>query len=56
MSDNFWMLLANYAPRRLVYYCAIRLGAHATCGKHGSQIVPELYFMDALERWGEAND
>ena len=42
-----WLL-----PRTLVYWCAIRLGAHATTGQYGSQVVPELTFMDALKRWG----
>lgn len=41
-----WML-----PRRLVYWCAIRLLAHATQGKWGSQEVPQLRAMDALQRW-----
>lgn len=38
-------------PKSLVYWCAIRLGAHATTGKYETQIVPELNFMDALQRW-----
>jgi len=38
-------------PRSLVYFCAIRLIAHATQGKYSSQIVPELTAMDALKRW-----
>jgi hypothetical protein len=38
-------------PRSIVYWAAIRLGGHATTGKYGSQIVPDLYFTDALERW-----
>lgn len=45
------MAIAWRLPRRLVYWCAIRLGAHATQGEYGHQIVPELKFMDALERW-----
>jgi hypothetical protein len=40
-------------PRSLVYWCAIRLIAHATTGKHGATIVPELSAMDALQRWEE---
>jgi hypothetical protein len=38
-------------PKTIVYWAAIRLGAHATTGKYGSQNVPELHFMDALKRW-----
>jgi hypothetical protein len=41
-----WML-----PKWLVYWCAIRLIAHATQGPHSNTIVPELTAMDALKRW-----
>lgn len=41
----------NLLPRWLVYWCAIRLGAHATTGQYGDTVVPDLRFMDALERW-----
>jgi hypothetical protein len=40
-------------PRWLVYWCAIRLLAHATTGRYGDQVVPDLLAMDALERWRE---
>lgn len=51
MKDKICMKVAFLLPKHLVYWCAIRLGAYATQGKYGSQIVPELKFMDALERW-----
>jgi hypothetical protein len=51
MTEDFWMRLAWLMPRSLVYWCAIRLGAHATQGQYSSQVVPELLFMDALKRW-----
>lgn len=38
-------------PRWLVFWCAIRLGAHATTGEHSSQDTNELSFSDALKRW-----
>ena len=38
-------------PRRLAYWCAIRVIAHATTGKYGNTVVPELRAMDALKRW-----
>lgn len=38
-------------PRWLIYWAAIRLMAHATTGRYGSQVVPDLYAMDALKRW-----
>lgn len=45
----FW--IAWRLPKSLVYWCAIRLNAHATMGTYGSQVVPELRAMDALDRW-----
>lgn len=40
-------------PHRLVMWCGYRIGAHATTGQYGNQVVPELNFMDAMKRWGE---
>ena len=40
-------------PRWLVYYCAIRLIAHATTGKWGATEAFEVRAMTALKRWGE---
>lgn len=51
MSEKLIMKLVWILPRRIVYWCAIRLGAHATQGQFGNQIVPDLNFMDALKRW-----
>lgn len=50
-TEKLLMIIAWWLPRRLVYWCAIRLGVHATQGKYGHQIVPELSFMEALKRW-----
>jgi len=49
--ERLWMRLAWKLPRPLVYWCAMRIGAHATTGKYGNQIVSELLFMDAIQRW-----
>jgi hypothetical protein len=44
-------------PRRLVYWCSIRLIAHATTGvRYGNTLPDDLSVMDALERWGQSND
>lgn len=43
--------IANHVPRWLAYRCAIRVGVEATTGQWSHQIVPELYFFDALKRW-----
>jgi hypothetical protein len=49
--ERFWLWLARHCPKPLVYWCAIVLGAHATTGKYSHTIVPELSFMDALDRY-----
>ena len=51
MADKLIMEIAWLLPRRLVYWCAIRLASHATQGPYSSQIVPDLNFTDALKRW-----
>ncbi len=48
-----WLWLARRLPHRLVYWCAIVAGAHATTGKYGSTVVPELTFVDVLQRYGQ---
>lgn len=49
--DRIWRKLAWAMPRRLVMWCAIRLIAHATQGQWSNQVVPELFAMDAIDRW-----
>ena len=51
LLDRIYMFLAWHLPKRLVMWCAMRIGAHATQGKYDTQIVPELNFMNAMERW-----
>ena len=51
MLDKIAMKLAWWLPRRVVYWCAIRLGCHATQGQYSDQVVPDLNFVDALKRW-----
>jgi hypothetical protein len=51
MMEKITIALAWRMPRKLVYWCAIRLGAHATQGQYSNQEVPALTFMDALKRW-----
>lgn len=41
-----WMM-----PKWLVYYCSIRLIAHASTGKYSNVPVPEITAMDALKSW-----
>ena len=51
MREKLTIWLAWKLPRTLVYWCAIRLMAHATQGKHSGQPVPELTGIEALRRW-----
>lgn len=51
MIEKLIITIVWLLPRKLVYWCAIRVGAHATQGEFSNQIVPELRFMDALKRW-----
>jgi hypothetical protein len=50
--ESFWVRLAWLVPRRLAYWCAIRVGAHATqCQDRWEGEIPAMPFMAALERW-----
>jgi len=40
-------------PREVVMWSYVRVAAHATTGKYGDTVVPELGMMDALKRWDE---
>lgn len=51
MIDRFFRWLSKRVPRRLAYFCAIRVMANATMGQYGNQVVPKLTAMDALKRW-----
>lgn len=54
MLDKICLAIARRLPKRLVKWCAIVVGAHATTGKYSTQIVPDLRFMETIERWEEA--
>jgi hypothetical protein len=56
VDDRTWMWIADHLPRKLVYWCAIRLGVHASSGEWSGEEVPGLLFMDALERWNAPGD
>lgn len=54
--DRFWMWLAWNLPRRLVYWCAIRVGTHEptdlTRGEFIAwEIVPNRTFLDGIRLW-----
>lgn len=51
LAERLTTKVAWLLPRRIAYWAAIRVMAHATQGKWSSQNVPALYAMDALKRW-----
>ncbi|MGE5353988.1 MAG: hypothetical protein ACM3P0_18015 [Acidobacteriota bacterium] len=51
MKEKLIREIVWHLPKTIVYWCAIRLMAHATTGKYGSTNPNELNIMDALKRW-----
>lgn len=45
--------IAFLLPKKIVYFATIRLIAHATQGKYGNTLVPELPAMEAVARWSK---
>ena len=51
LSEKFWIAIAWRLPKSLVKWCGLRIGAHATGSEHGTTLVADLTFMDAMKRW-----
>ena len=51
MKERIRIWIAWHLPKRLVAWCAYRVGAFATQGKYGTTVVPEVTFMDVMKRW-----
>jgi len=49
-KEKFYLWLTRRIPRKFLYWIALRIGAIVTTGKYSETIVPELTFMEALER------
>lgn len=47
----YW--LARRLAARVVYYCGVRIIAHATTGKYSDTVVPELTATECLRRYAE---
>ena len=52
VKEKFWLWFVWLLPKELIKWAAVRMFAHATQGRYGDQIVPDLRAMDALQRWG----
>lgn len=55
-KEKLQMWVAWKLPKWLVMWASVRLMAHATTGKYGTTIVPELSAIDALKRWEGTNE
>lgn len=56
MTDQIWMWIAWHCPRRLVYWCAIRMGTHEPQALSPEEFaaweqVPARRFADGLKLW-----
>lgn len=51
VMERVAMAIAWMLPKRLVYWAAVRLFSHATTGRYGHTVVPELTATEALRRW-----
>lgn len=49
--ERFYQCLSFWLPRRLVYWCGIRLWAHATIGQYSTTEPHTLDMDQILKRW-----
>ncbi len=49
--ENLIVAIAWRLPRSVAYWCAIRVGAHATTGQYKTQDVTTLTHLETLKRW-----
>lgn len=54
--DSICQKIAAWIPKRLVYFCTIRLFAYASCGKYGNTDATKLDIITALKRWETKNE
>ena len=50
-EEKFYTWVTWKLPKKLVYWCAVRLMAWATQGQWGNQSPNDVNIMDALKRW-----
>jgi len=51
--EKFWYQLAWCLPRRLAYWCFVRVASHATAGRWSSEIPDNVSIVTAAGRWKE---
>jgi len=53
IKEKLLVWLAYKTPRKLAYWCAVRVLANATTGKYSNTVVGDLDALKALQRWEE---
>ena len=56
LKDTIIRRIAWRLPNRLVMWCYMRVGAHATTGKYSSTNVVDLSMMEAIDRFSKDNN
>jgi hypothetical protein len=51
LQEKVLTIIAAMIPRKIVYWCGVRMVSHATTGKYSSQVVPELTIDQLFTRW-----
>jgi hypothetical protein len=52
---RLWRTLAAWLPRSLVYFAAVRVAAHANCGRWRDEDPQQMQFFTALRRWHQSS-
>jgi hypothetical protein len=50
-KDRFCLWLSFKLPRRLAYWCAVRVNSAATVGRWGNEFPDQTSVVTALKRW-----
>ena len=51
MSEKFWAWLAYKVPKRLAYWCYVRVHSHSTVTKFTDKHPSEVNCFEAMEAW-----
>ena len=51
--EKFMFRFVWKLPHSLIYYCALRAAANATCGEFGNKTPEEVSIMDMIDAWGK---
>ena len=54
--DQFCFSLAWKLPKRINYWAAVRVFAHATSGRYAGEEVTKINVVEAMKRWSDRYD